>query len=503
MDQLTTDWLPFDSASEVSGSDGAQWSNVQDFLSEDPTSDRAFAEGLESSGGLTRMVHLVGVTLPANIPANAILVGIEVRLQRRASAFDAVSDASRQLILDGLAQGDNLSSSSYYTTSWTTAVTGGASNLWGSGLKTEDIGPQLGFGFRAINSDTKNERTVFAADAAIRFTFDIPPTQTFESEASLSGVGSVTATAELKQGTAAHFDDAVFDRLVFRAGEATELTANALSAGAHTLGSPGLDLTSKLSANSLSAEAPAYGPPGLDLTSKLSTNSLSAEAHALGSPGLDITSKLSANALGAETHALGTPVARPVYGLAPAGVTAGPVDTTAGPSIFQATPLLAEGLDAGTSAFGLPRIEQTHNLLADLLGAGGVDLGQAEAKVTSLLGEPSLIVARPALGQPSAMTVAQLAALDPAFALELPVVNLLTGALALRRFAFPDQSDNGGRLNTSARAGTVTPSERTGTLDLSERTGALDPPMRSGVLAASTRSGTLAPSIRTGTIRRG
>lgn len=176
MSTTTTDWLVFQNAEQTAP--GTVWSRVVRFNSQmvfDVSNGDTHSQNTVGPGEFSNSVRLWGVTLPSDIPEQAVLIGVEVRLANSVPLVRAV-DETRMLMLGTSAVGANLALTGDIPANHTDRISGGPSNLWGTSLTIADIGPDFGFRYRAFNPSEKVDAEVRASRAAVRFTFEIPPT---------------------------------------------------------------------------------------------------------------------------------------------------------------------------------------------------------------------------------------------------------------------------------------------------------------------------------------
>ncbi len=84
------------------------------------------------------------------VPTTASVVGIEVRVKKRADTGSALNDHTVQLIVGGSRTGDNKASATLYPTSFTNVDYGSATVLWGLTLSAADVnGATFGVAFRS------------------------------------------------------------------------------------------------------------------------------------------------------------------------------------------------------------------------------------------------------------------------------------------------------------------------------------------------------------------
>ena len=97
----------------------------------------------------------------SSIPDSASIDGIEVRIERKASAADYITDTDVQLVLDGVVKGDDKASASYWPTSDANADYGGAADTWNSGLTIANI-KDSGFGMQIATINNNEDSAVTA-----------------------------------------------------------------------------------------------------------------------------------------------------------------------------------------------------------------------------------------------------------------------------------------------------------------------------------------------------
>jgi hypothetical protein len=103
------------------------------------------------------------------------------------------------------------------------------------------------------------------------------------------------------------------------------LSADDLSAGAPSLGSPTLSITHQLTAAALSGSAPALATPALAQVHKLTAGNLTAAMHTLGSPGFTLIRLLQADSLILDEPTLDVPDINIVTIATADGITVTPV----------------------------------------------------------------------------------------------------------------------------------------------------------------------------------
>lgn len=87
-----------------------------------------------------------------SIPSGAVISGIEVRIEKRASAAIIIEDWQVKIVKGGSEQGDNKASSQVWPTSDTYFYYGGSTDLWGLSWTPADINASnFGVSISAIN----------------------------------------------------------------------------------------------------------------------------------------------------------------------------------------------------------------------------------------------------------------------------------------------------------------------------------------------------------------
>jgi Tfp pilus assembly protein PilX len=118
-----------------------------------------------------------------SIPSTAIILGIEVEVERRASG-SSIDDDDVYLLKAGAAAGSDHASSTDWPTSDGTRTYGDSEDLWGTTWTAAQVNA-ANFGFRIqVDSDTSSARTVEIDRIRIRVTYSSDPTAAIGSAAS-------------------------------------------------------------------------------------------------------------------------------------------------------------------------------------------------------------------------------------------------------------------------------------------------------------------------------
>jgi hypothetical protein len=164
---VTTDWLSF--ATAASSGTGTAWT--------DPDGARLpLGDGATLTLRLlatSQFLDLTGVTIPGAVPAAAYLVGIEVSIERAASA-SGVIDEDLRLLTAGLPLGENKAAGGAYPESFAPQITGGPADPWGTSLTRAELDASFGLRIRARNTSLKSSPMAALRAARIRLSFAEP-----------------------------------------------------------------------------------------------------------------------------------------------------------------------------------------------------------------------------------------------------------------------------------------------------------------------------------------
>ena len=152
------------------------------------------------------------------------------------------------------------------------------------------------------------------------------------------------------------------------------LTANAITSGTPTLGTPTLGQEHALTADSITSSAPTLGTPTAAHIHDLTADGITASAPTLGTPAVGQEHALVADGITASAPTLGTPTASVIHNLLAENIATGsPVVDSA--ILGQVHVLLSDAITSGTPVLGTPTAAQIHNLSADGITAGAPTLG--------------------------------------------------------------------------------------------------------------------------------
>lgn len=162
-----------DVGSEVNGPGSVGWSNEGN-ISSDNTSYATVV--LPNNGSVSE--YLQATDFDFNIPANAIINGIQVSINRQSSSNsgnNSVNDVDVRLVKGGVITGDDKATTSDWPTSFATANYGGTSDLWGTSWTPEDInGSNFGVVLSVVNQSTFSDRTASVDYISITVTYTVP-----------------------------------------------------------------------------------------------------------------------------------------------------------------------------------------------------------------------------------------------------------------------------------------------------------------------------------------
>jgi len=157
-------------------------------------------------------------------------------------------------------------------------------------------------------------------------------------------------------------------------GQVHILTTAGIIAGAPDLGTPAIGQVHVLTATAIATGAPAVGSPTVGQAHILTAAGIVAGAPLLGAAAIGQLHALAAVAITASSPVLGSPIIGQIHALTGTAITAGQpaLDT---PAIGQVHALTASGIVTGTPEAGQPVIGLVHVLVAALLLAGAPVLG--------------------------------------------------------------------------------------------------------------------------------
>lgn len=183
-------------------------------------------------------------------------------------------------------------------------------------------------------------------------------------------------------------------------GGGHNLTANGISTGAPSLGTPALTQVHALTANGISAGTPSAGTPTITQTHSIAATAISTGAPSLGTPALSQVHVFTATGISTGTPTLGTPLLTIAGTLVADNITAG-VPTLGSPAITQVHGLLANAIATGSPSLGQPGLTQVHGFTATGIATGSPTLGSPSLSTSDAMIANGIVTGTPSLGSPS------------------------------------------------------------------------------------------------------
>jgi hypothetical protein len=103
---------------------------------------------------------LVGSSYGLNIPSGAIILGIQVEIERKAAAADKIKDSSLRLHNGSVLKGDDKATATYFATSDECAIYGNSTDLWGQTWTVNEVN-NMSVYYSAYNNDASNEHYAY------------------------------------------------------------------------------------------------------------------------------------------------------------------------------------------------------------------------------------------------------------------------------------------------------------------------------------------------------
>lgn len=181
------------------------------------------------------------------------------------------------------------------------------------------------------------------------------------------------------------------------------LTANGITTGTPTLGSPTLGQVHALTGTAITATTPVLGHPVIGQVHILTTAGIIAGAPVLDNPALDsssTTDSLSAAGIVTGAPTLDSPALGQIHALSVASFDAGAPDITS-PTLGQAHVFTTGGIVAGAPTLDEPDIGQAHTLAAGELTTGAPLLGAPTLAQIHALTVGELLAGIPDLERPT------------------------------------------------------------------------------------------------------
>jgi hypothetical protein len=204
-------------------------------------------------------------------------------------------------------------------------------------------------------------------------------------------------------------------------GGTDNLTADGITTGAPTLGTPTLAQTQALTAATISTGAPTLGLPTLAQVQALTAAGFTTGAPTLGAPTLTQGQALAAEGITTGAPTLGTPTLGQAHALTAVSITTG-APTLGTPTLAQAQTLTAAGITTGAPTLGTPTLstEGTDSLTTEGITTGAPTLGAPTLTQVQALGAVTITAGAPTLGTPGltqahSLSAAGIAAPAPIF----------------------------------------------------------------------------------------
>lgn len=184
-----TAWL-FPSAVTVIADGNSTWSTPNYALA----SDNQYASVYCGKGNYSHTLRLSGFN--AGLLANAFEIGMEVAIERKASAGGPVD--RRVQWFNGSAQiGDNKASSIGWTTTDVMVYYGSSSDGWNAGLSVAGVNNVAsGIDVSVLNSSYTGSRTSYIDSVSVRFFYNLPGYNIWNTAVPVSSAVNVSVMAE-------------------------------------------------------------------------------------------------------------------------------------------------------------------------------------------------------------------------------------------------------------------------------------------------------------------
>jgi len=170
-------------------------------------------------------------------------------------------------------------------------------------------------------------------------------------------------------------EERLFHAVRLASGPTThDLSADPISTGAPTVGTPALGQTHALGATGLATGAPTAGSPALAQTHTLAAVGAATGAPTTGTPAIGQTHALAPVGVATGAPTVGTPAITEAHGLVAVGVATG-APTVGTPALGQTHALAAGGVSTAAPTVGAPTLAQIHALLAGGIVTGAPTVG--------------------------------------------------------------------------------------------------------------------------------
>ena len=190
-----TGWVPVGAGATSDRDNKAAWSNPGNITSDDATYSSVSVGKNTYSDWLTGSAAALSA-----IPADAEILGIEVRIDRYASNSGNINDDVLQLGKSGTRVGDDKGTSTSWPTSAATADYGGADDLWGTTWTRSEIVNDLEVWLSVDNTNTFSSRTAYVDIIWVKITYQYVSTQTYNESVGLAAAAAVARTNNMSLG---------------------------------------------------------------------------------------------------------------------------------------------------------------------------------------------------------------------------------------------------------------------------------------------------------------
>lgn len=200
-------------------------------------------------------------------------------------------------------------------------------------------------------------------------------------------------------------------------GSGHSLTANSISSGTPTVGTPAITQVHVLAASNVSSGTPSVGAPAITQKHVLSASGVATGAPSVGAPTIAQVHALAAAHVASGSPTTGSPTLTQRHAITATSVSSG-TPTVGSPSLAQANVLAALGVSSGTPTVGSPAIGQVHVLVGASISSGtpsvgSPSLGQVHVLLAGGVSSGTPAVGSPSLGQVHALTAGGVSAGTP------------------------------------------------------------------------------------------
>jgi len=177
-----TGWVEAQIFENIDRDGERSWSNPSNAELEDGNSAISDINKHDYSDWL-RLTNFYNSGTGYNIPSEAEIIGIEVKIKRKGEETDMISDDSLRLRITSGQTGDDKASGTKYTTTLTWATYGSSSDDWNAGLTPTDLNSaDFGIELSSYNSKPKAMRMGYVDAIFIKIHYLIPSTEEIEDK---------------------------------------------------------------------------------------------------------------------------------------------------------------------------------------------------------------------------------------------------------------------------------------------------------------------------------